>query len=70
MNREEAVPLVQFINRHDARHQAEAVFLCGTGDAVDAMVLLTNRTSGRPVASLRRVDDYLRRFAPPSAEIF
>jgi hypothetical protein len=69
MSREEALPLVQFINRHDGRHQAEAMFLRGTGDAVDAWVLLTDRASGSPVASLGRMDDYIHRFAPPGTVI-
>ena len=66
MSREQAVPLVQVINRHDARYQAEAHFLLGMGSATagtaEAIVLLTDRTSRQAVASFSDANAYPRRF--------
>lgn len=64
MSREEALPLVQFINRHDTQHRAEAHFFRSPDSDAEAIILLTDRVSCRAVAAVARVEEYLRAFAP------
>jgi hypothetical protein len=56
MDSREVVPLVQFINRYDDRYRAEAHFLQGG----EAMVMLLDSATRRPLPPILRVDDYVR----------
>lgn len=64
MDSREVIPLVQFINRHDDRYRAEPHFLAGG----EAMVVLLDGVTRRPLPPILRVDDYLADARGRSAE--
>lgn len=69
MSKDEAIPLVQYINRHDDRLRAEVHFITGTSpwQDVEALVLLTERGTQRSLPPLFHHEEYNRRFGHTSS---
>lgn len=59
MSREEALPLVQLINQHDEHYCAEVHFLPPATDRrTEALIVLMERASRRPVGSFFHPEEY------------